>query len=138
MSYRAAAWLLALSTFAQAAPIVIDTDYGGSLDDHLRWFERVKTAKVPIRIEGPCISACTFVLMLPKEQVCITPAASLGFHLVAINGMPEPEFTQALIRRYYPKAVQDWLSTKQLRLLPLTFMDAKTIISLGVFPECES
>ena len=118
-------------------PIVIDLDYGGSLDDHLRWFERVRDAGVPVRVEGVCISACTFVLMLPHDQVCITPKASLGFHLVSTNGIPDPSMTWAFARRYYPQPIQDWLAKQPpLKLLPITFMDAPTIVGLRVFPYC--
>ena len=35
-----------------------------------------------VRVVGPCQSACTVLLgHIPRGQICVTPAASIGFHL---------------------------------------------------------
>jgi hypothetical protein len=130
---------LAVAPYAYAAttpsPVIIDDDHGGSVDTFVMWFQRLKASGTPVVIRGMCESACTFVLLLPREQVCVEPTASLGFHLATINGHDEPEVTGALIRRWYPEVVQQWLSTKRLRAAPL-YMDAATIVTLDIFPAC--
>ncbi len=120
-----------------AAPFVIDDDGGGEVSTFQMWYERVKEAGVPVRLRGICMSACTFVLILPPSQVCVEPTASLGFHLAADKFGPDPAMTAAIIRRSYPQVVQDWLKDKKLALERMIFMDAETIVKLGIFPACD-
>jgi hypothetical protein len=117
------------------SPIVIADDHGGSIDQFLMWYGRVRAAHVPVVLRGVCESACTFVLSLPREQVCVEDTASLGFHLATVNGKNEPELTGTLIRRWYPESVRRWLSTRKLRTAP-TYMTAKEIVELGIFAKC--
>jgi hypothetical protein len=41
----------------------------------------VRQSGEPVAIDGECYSACTMLLgLLPRDQVCATPNAVLGFH----------------------------------------------------------
>lgn len=127
-------------TYARAAdsiikPIVLDNDPGGTISTFVAWFERVRDSGVPVVVRGICESACTLVLMLPREQVCVEPSASFGFHLASSGTKSLPDYTAALIRRYYPPAVQQWLSTKKLTAEPI-YMMADEVVALGIFPAC--
>jgi hypothetical protein len=115
---------------------VIDDDGGGEVDTFVMWYDRLKESGTPVRLRGLCLSACTFVLTLPRSQVCVEPTASLGFHLAADRAGEDEPLTRAIIRRRYPVVVQDWLADKELTLRRMVFMDAKTIVRLGIFPAC--
>lgn len=121
---------------AEVRPIILGDDYGGNVATFVMWFKRIADSGVPVRIRGLCISACTFVLMLPKSQVCIEPTASLGFHLASTEDEADIPMTQALIRRYYPEAVRKWLIGKTLTER-LYFMRADEVVKLDVFPACD-
>lgn len=130
--------LLTLSSIAHAEvrPIIIDNDGGGNVATFSMWYDRVRASGVPVRIRGICDSACTIVLSLPRDQVCIEPTGSLGFHLATYDGEPALSFTGAMIRRWYPEAARKWLTGQSLQEAPL-YMTANTVVRLGIFPMCE-
>ena len=120
-------------------PLIIDDDDGGVVDTFLMFYRRIRDSHVPVRLRGLCVSACTLVLILPKEQVCAEPTASLGFHLAAhfdgATRIYDPELTAVMVKRYYPAAVQKWLAERELKP-SVIYMDYDTITSLGVFDPC--
>jgi hypothetical protein len=125
----------------QGAPrpgvIVIADDPGGVVDTFLMWIERIRASRIPVRIEGICHSACTLVLSLPRSQVCVTPTASLGFHLASQGPFPLQEFTAALVRRYYPQAVQEWIRSRGGLTQAFIYLGSAEIVEMGVFPQCK-
>jgi hypothetical protein len=133
-----AAAVLACSSaaFAGTGTITIDDDFGGSVYTYDMWYKRVKESGVPVRIEGVCISACTLVLSLPPEQVCVASSASFGFHLASNANGPDPEFTQALIRRYYPAPIRAWLAARRLEE-KVIFLSGQAVVAMGVFKSCQ-
>lgn len=117
--------------------VVIDDDPGGIVDTYLMWYGRIKQSGAPVVLRGVCVSACTFILALPKDQVCVEPTASLGFHLATMDGKADPWVTIALINRYYPPAVRAWIKERwPLKVWPILYMSANEIISLGIFSPC--
>lgn len=137
----ALATLLAFSNYpvpvrAEVRPIILDNDPGGGVIQEIIWFNRLRDAGVPVRIRGICVSACTLVLMLPKSQVCIEPTASLGFHLASVDDKSDPLLTSVLNRRYYPAPVLEWIKEHGPLTVAPMFMDAATVIKLGVFDGC--
>lgn len=134
----AVAAFLSLSSIALAdvKPIIIDNDSGGNIQFFAMWYDRVRDSGVPVRVRGMCDSACTIVLSLPREQVCMEPTASFGVHLASYNGESAPSLTGAMIRRWYPEPVRKWLIGQTLHEAPL-YMNANTVVRLGIFPACE-
>lgn len=134
----AAAAILTFASIAHAEvrPIEIGDDEGGVVDVFLMWYGRVRDSGVPVRVKGLCQSACTLVLSLPPEQVCIETTASLGFHLFAYGGVPSLNRTQAYMRRYYPVALQTALGKFKLSR-DMIFIPAAEIVNLGVMRACE-
>jgi len=67
---------------ARAETIDVYDDHGGSvLAYDARWAGLARRG-VNVRIVGPCQSACTVLLRhIPRSRICVTPAASFGFHL---------------------------------------------------------
>ena len=84
---RHAALLLAAATAAMVmassarATIVIRADRGGLITDYAERFLSARANGEQVVIDGACLSACTLVVgMLPRDKVCATPKAVLGFH----------------------------------------------------------
>lgn len=134
----AVAAFLTLSSIAHAEvkPLIIDNDAGGNIAFFSMWYERVRDSGVPVRVRGMCDSACTIVLSLPHDQVCMERTASFGIHLASYNGDSAPSLTGAMIRRWYPEPVRKWLIGQTLHEAPL-YMTANTVVGLGIFPACE-
>jgi len=92
------------SSFAQAT-IRITSDQGGRLIDYVERFNRARASGERVIIDGTCLSACTLVVgMLPRDQLCATPRAVLGFHAGsnanATRGMME----------LYPANLREWIN----------------------------
>jgi hypothetical protein len=99
------AGILALFTCAANAETVeITDDRGGFVFLYVEKWEKLQTQKVNVRIAGPCLSACTVLLgYIPRRDICVTPNASLGFHLATL-----PSVTQQLLD-LYPEDIVAWL-----------------------------
>ena len=121
-------------------PVVIKSSNGGDIDTFVAWYTSLKESGIPVEVDGVCISACTLVLMLPKDQVCVRPGTVFGFHMAwsgsPENYRPEPVITQHIIEKYYPPAVQKWLEDKELTVTKIDYMPYKEIVSLGVLDAC--
>jgi hypothetical protein len=132
------AFLLALVLgFNVPGAIVIHDDPGGAVSTYVDWYRRIMHAHIPVKIEGPCVSACTLVLMLPKSQVCVGANGSLGFHEATISGVPSMPATRELIEEFYPPIVQAWLRGKKLTVEHIEYMHSDEIVRLGVFNACD-
>ena len=88
---------------------------GGEVGPFLDLFDRVRASGERVVIDGPCLSACTLVLMtVPEDRICVTRRAVLGFHAArSIDGRgrmyAEPEASRA-VQESYPGPVRDWIS----------------------------
>lgn len=119
--------------------IIIADDNGGNVEDHLKFYQRIHAAALPLRIEGDCISACTLALgMFTSSEICMTDKGSFGFHMAAVDGIPNRRLTNRLVHRWYPAKVQQWIK----RHAPLTpevqFMYADEAKELGLVVACPS
>ena len=71
----------ALTITSACAPVLISGDNGDLMEDYTARFQQVRQSGEPVVIDGACYSACTMLLgLLPRDQVCATPNAVLGFH----------------------------------------------------------
>ena len=71
----------ALTITSASATVLINGDNGGLTEDYTARFQQVRQSGEPVVIDGACYSACTMLLgLLPRDQVCATPNAVLGFH----------------------------------------------------------
>ena len=85
---RMAVIKLVIATAALCAAIVpvraevrILASPGGQVGPFIELFDRVRQSGERVVIDGPCLSACTLVLMMvPTERICVTRRAVLGFH----------------------------------------------------------
>jgi hypothetical protein len=99
------------------ADVRIEASPGGDAVSFLRLFETLRQSGERVVIDGPCLSACTLVLIaLPQSRICVTRRAILGFHaarVVDVNGGEYPaEAQQAtrIVAASYPAPIRDWIA----------------------------
>ena len=102
----AGAVLLLCGASSASAAMLISEDRGGQIGAYLQTFTNVRDSGERVVIDGNCLSACTILLgIVPRERVCATPRARLGFHAAWMpdeTGRPvtSPLGTQALWNIY--------------------------------------
>ena len=111
--------VLALCTgiTAARADVRIISSPGGQVGPFLELFDKVRESGERVVIDGPCLSACTLVLMaVPSDRICVTRRAVLGFH--AARSMDrrgrlyaEPEASKE-VQEAYPEQVRNWISRR--------------------------
>ncbi len=73
---------LVLVSSSAFADYRITRDHGGLVDQYKAKYAMIRDRGERVIIDGICNSACTLVLgIVPLNRVCVTPRASLGFHL---------------------------------------------------------
>jgi hypothetical protein len=110
--------LLLLSMSLVRSPFAdtrIRDDRGGSLGEYLLRFTRIRDSGERVIIDGNCFSACTLVTIIPKERICVTRRAVLGFHAGWVddetgNRATSAEGTRVLLE-LYPPAIRSWISS---------------------------
>jgi hypothetical protein len=118
---RLAPWIgaavAALCVHSAAATVLINGDPGGQIGPYVARFMTLRHSGERVVIDGPCLSACTMVLgILPRNQVCVTPKAVLGFHAAwrpdaSGNKVPSLGGTQ-LLWDVYPKHIRKWIARR--------------------------
>src|SRR6266481_1142456 len=109
----AAAALYAAISPAQAEVRILASP-GGQVGPFIELFDRVRASGERVVIDGPCLSACTLVLMtVPSERICVTRRAVLGFHAARSidrrgRMYAEPEASQAVLEAY-PAPIRTWI-----------------------------
>jgi hypothetical protein len=104
---------------AAHADLRITRDTGGHVDSYKAKYEQVRDRGGRVVIDGVCNSACTMVLgIVPRERICVTPRASLGFHQAYYDQdytfgikVTSDEGTSELMS-FYPSEVKDWLKRR--------------------------
>lgn len=134
-----AAVIVVLAAGPSSADVRILQSPGGQVGPFLRMFETLGASGERVVIDGPCLSACTLVLMtVPRQRICVTPRAILGFHAATSRDfygrrVPEPEATGVVLSAY-PHAVRQWIvrhSGLSSRLLLLRGRDLA-----AMYPRC--
>jgi hypothetical protein len=112
---------------------------GGQVGPFLELFDRVRQTGERVVIDGPCLSACTLVLMtIPEERICVTRRAVLGFHAarsIDRRGRiyAEPEASRA-VQEAYPEAVRDWISRHGGLTSRLLLLRGRELAA--IYPRC--
>ena len=75
----------AFVTTAAFAEVHIIDDPGGEVSEYVKKFQELREAGEHFVIDGACLSACTlFTGIIPRDHVCVTRRAVLGFHTASI------------------------------------------------------
>src|SRR6478609_7879356 len=112
-----AAVLLMAGMGASHAVVRIADDRGGRIGTYVDKYQGLRTSGEQVIIDGLCASACTIVLgAVPHDRICVTSAATLGFHAAwdfGANGraITNPEATQMLYSMY-PTPVRRWIAQR--------------------------
>ena len=131
--------LAGLGASASSAAMLIAEDRGGQIGHYLQTFAMVRSTGERVIIDGNCLSACTLVLgLVPRERVCATPRARLGFHaawMPDVNGRPitSPMGTQALWD-IYPVRVRNWINRNGGLQRKMIFLQGHELA--GFIPPC--
>jgi hypothetical protein len=131
--------LLALLPLALVQPshamTRISEDMGGPLGDYLLMFAAIRDSGEQVMIDGHCFSACTLITaVVPKDKICITERAVLGFHAGwfenrAGERVTSPTGTRVLYEMY-PPMIRNWIARQGglgTRTLVLAGRDLATI-----------
>ena len=112
---------------------------GGMVETYLATFARVRQSGERVVIDGPCLSACTLVLVtIPRNRICVTRRAVLGFHAaqwVDPNGHAwrAPEATR-IVTASYPARVQGWIKKRGGLTQKLIYLRGRELAAL--YPRC--
>jgi hypothetical protein len=99
------ATLAAATVPATAETIDVSDNHGGSVAKYDARWSGLAARGVSARIVGPCQSACTVLLRhIPRRRICVTPAASLGFHLAHLSS------ATATLWSGYQGDIRAWIS----------------------------
>jgi len=134
-----AAAALVAAILPARAEIRILASPGGQVGPFLELFDRVRQSGERVVIDGPCLSACTLLLMtIPEERICVTPRAVLGFHAarsIDRRGRiyAEPEASRA-VQEAYPEPIRDWISRHGGLTSRLLLLRGRELAA--IYPRC--
>ena len=94
-----------------AAEVTIEDQNGGNVSLHASRVIDYGNAGSHLRVMGTCISACTLVLALPRDRICVGPNAAFGFHQPFLAGARNIATADvgAAMADTYPPFVRQWL-----------------------------
>lgn len=109
--------LFALSVGSASAAVRIEADRGGEIGKYLMEFAMLRETGERVIIDGPCLSACTLVLsLIPRERICITQRALLGFHAAwspdGYGGRQTNHGATRMMLASYPPHVRKWIKRR--------------------------
>ena len=139
----AAACTLALALCAglasARAEVRILSSPGGQVGPFIELFDKVRQSGERVVIDGPCLSACTLVLMtVPNERICVTSRAVLGFHAARSidrrgRTYAEPEASRA-VQDAYPAPVREWISRRGGLTSRMLLLRGRELAA--IYPRC--
>ena len=130
---------LVAANAAARAEVRILASPGGQVGPFLELFERVRESGERVVIDGPCLSACTLLLMtIPEERICVTRRAVLGFHAarsIDRRGRiyAEPEASRA-VQEAYPAPVREWIMRRGGLTSRLLLLRGRELAA--IYPRC--
>jgi hypothetical protein len=142
---RAALLLVAavatLSASYAHAMIVISSDRGGLITDYAARFLSARDNGEQVVIDGACLSACTLVVgMIPRDKVCTTSKAVLGFHsawrpMGAGKRVNSSAASQAMLD-VYPAELRKWIAQHGGLNSKMIFLYGRELAE--IVPPCSS
>jgi hypothetical protein len=118
----------------------ITSDSGGQLGAYLEKLQSLRSSGQSVIIDGPCLSACTMVLgMIPRDRVCVTPRARLGFHAAwrpdQVGRRTSAQEGTDLLMSVYPQQVRDWINRRGGLSPHLIYLSGEELASM--YPRCD-
>jgi len=127
-----AAVLVILNASYASSAVRITNDRGGQIGAYVVKYQRLAMAGESVIIDGLCASACTIVLSeLPRDRICVTSRATLGFHAAWNFGPDGRTFTdpEATLMLYsaYPTPVRRWIARRGGLRPNIMFLQGKSL-----------
>jgi len=112
---------------------------GGPLGQYLLRFTKIRDSGERVIIDGNCHSACTLVTIIPKERICVTRRAVLGFHAGWVddrngNRSTSAEGTRVLFE-LYPPGIRNWINDHGGLGSRVILLKGREL--MGFYPRCE-
>jgi hypothetical protein len=131
--------MAASSISAGSAAVRIKADPGGQIGPYLENLVALRSSGERVIIDGPCLSACTMVLgVIPRERICVTPRARLGFHAAWTpdgNGRPvTSRVATRLLMDIYPQDVRGWLAKQGGLSRQMKYLSGRELAAM--YPTC--
>jgi hypothetical protein len=127
-----AAIVLIVTVSEASSAIRISNDRGGRIATYVIKYQRLASSGESVIIDGLCASACTIVLgELPRNRICVTSRATLGFHAAWNYGPNGRTFTdpEATLMLYstYPAPVRRWIARRGGLTSHIMFLSGKPL-----------
>ena len=124
--------ILILTVSEASSAIRISNDRGGRIGAYVLKYQRLASSGESVIIDGLCASACTIVLgELPRNRICVTSRATLGFHAAWNYGPNGRTFTdpEATLMLYstYPAPVRRWIARRGGLTPHIMFLSGKPL-----------
>jgi hypothetical protein len=115
-------------------------DAGGQIGPYLESLVALRTSGDRVIIDGPCLSACTMILgVIPRERICMTQRARLGFHAAWHPGDNGQHVTSQggtqLLLDIYPQNVRSWIASKGGLTQRMLYLHGRELASM--YPSCQ-
>jgi len=135
----AAALMLCVAATSARAEVRILSSPGGQVGPFIELFDRVRESGERVVIDGPCLSACTLVLMtVPSDRICVTRRAVLGFHAARSidrqgRTYAEPDASRE-VEEAYPAPIRDWIIRRGGLTSRLLLLRGRELAA--IYPRC--
>ncbi|NVO15631.1 MAG: hypothetical protein HXX10_16490 [Rhodoplanes sp.] len=122
------------------AEILIGSDAGGMIGDYVARYQRVRQTGERVVIDGTCLSACTIVVgMIPRDRLCATRNAVLGFHAAWVPDAAGRRVTSAVATQalwgLYPSGVRQWIARRGGLTPNMLMMQGRELAA--IVPPCD-
>ena len=129
-----------LTASTAPAAVRIKADPGGQIGPYLEELEQLRGSGERVIIDGPCLSACTMVLgVIPRNRICVTPRARLGFHAAWHPGDNGRQVTSRaatqLLMDIYPENVRTWIKERGGLTPRMMFLSGRELAAM--YQTCE-
>jgi hypothetical protein len=121
--------------------MIITGDAGGSIQQYEELYAAVRATGEYVVIDGRCFSACTMVLgLVPRDRICVTPRARLGFHAAWFPDMAGGKVISAYHTRrlhsIYPDSVRHWIARRGGLSTRMIVLQGREL--LAILPACRT
>jgi hypothetical protein len=129
----------ALTVSSAGAMIVIKADRGGLITDYAERFLSARATGEQVVIDGACLSACTLVVgMLPRDKICATPKAVLGFHAAWLprrnGGKVNSLLASHAMMEVYPADLRSWIARRGGLTAKMIYLQGRDLAA--IVPPC--
>lgn len=130
-----AAIFLGLGIGASHAVVRIADDRGGRIGTYVDKYQALRSSGETVVIDGLCASACTIVLgAVPRDKICVTSRASLGFHAAwdpGAGGRPVTNVEAThMLYEMYPASIRRWIKKRGGLTPHMIFLRGQQLMSM--------